>query len=147
MAQGDGFIYNNFKEQLMEEIFNLSSGADTIKLTLHTGYTPDIDAHVQWSNVSGTEYGTADGYTAGGKTLANQDTTQDDANDRGVFDADNVVWTSLGALTPDTPSHAILWDDTSPNDELICYWVIGTTATTGGDYTLSFGANGIILLT
>ena len=147
MAQGDGFIYNNFKEQLMEEVFNLSSGADTIQLSLHTSYTPDIDTHTQYSDVVGTEYGAGSGYATKGKVLANQDTTQDNANDRGVFDADNVVWTSLGPLTPDTPSHAILWDETSPNDELICYWVIGTTATTGGDYTLSFGANGIILLT
>jgi len=147
MAEGDGAIYNNFKHQLMEEFFNLASGGDTVDFTLHTGYTPDIDAHTQWSDVSATEYGTASGYTAGGSTLANQDTTQDDANDRGKFDADNVTWSSLGALDPATPSHAILWDNSAAGDELICYWVLGTTATNGGDYTLAFGASGIILLT
>jgi hypothetical protein len=147
MAEGDGAIYNNFKEQVMEGIFNLSTGGDTLKLTLHTGYTPDIDAHTVWADVSATEYGTASGYTAGGKTLAGQDTTQDDANDRGKFDATDATWTSLGALTPATPSHAILWDDTASSDELICYWVLGTTATDGSDYKLAFGATGIILLT
>ncbi len=147
MAEGDGAIYNNFKETVMMEMFNLSNAADVIKLTLHTAYTPDIDVHDQWADVSATEYGTASGYTAGGKTLANQAVSQDDANDRGKFDADNVTWTSLGALSPATPSHAILWDDTAAGDELMCYWELGTTATNGGDYTLAFGATGIILLT
>lgn len=151
MAEGDGVIYNNFKEQVMEGVFNLASGGDTVKLTLHTGYTPDIDTHTVWGDtgVNSTEYGTASGYTAGGKTLASQDVTQDNTNDRGVFDADDVTWTSLGALSPATPSHAILRDDTpvSPADPLILYWVLGITATNGGDYTLQFGANGILLLT
>jgi hypothetical protein len=151
MAEGDGAIYNNFKEQVMEGIFNLASGGDTIKVTLHTGYTPDIDAHTVWADtgVSSTEYGTGSGYTAGGATLAGQDVTQDDANDRGVFDGTDVTWSSLGPLSPATPSHAIMWDDTpaAPADPLIAYWELGTTATNGGDYTLQWGANGIILLT
>lgn len=151
MAEGDGAIYNNFKEQVMEGVYNLASGGDTLKLTLHTGYTPDIDTHTIWGDtgVSTTEYSTASGYTAGGKTLGSQDVTQDNTNDRGAFDAADVTWTSLGALSPATPSHAILWDDTptSPADPLIAYWELGTTATNGGDYTLQFGANGLILLT
>lgn len=151
MAEGDGAIYNNFKEQVMEGVYNLASGGDTLKLTLHTSYTPDIDSHTIWGDtgVSTTEYSTASGYTAGGKTLGSQDVTQDNTNDRGAFDAADVTWTSLGALSPATPSHAILWDDTptSPADPLIAYWELGTTATNGGDYTLQFGANGLILLT
>jgi len=151
MAQGNGAIYNNFKEQVMEGVFNLASGGHTLKLTMHTGYTPNIDSHALWadSGVSSTEYGTASGYTAGGKTLGTQDVTQDNTNDRGVFDAADVTWTALGPLSPATPSHVILWDDTptSPADPLIAYWELGTTATNGGDYTIQWGANGIILLT
>jgi hypothetical protein len=151
MAEGDGAIYNNFKELVMEGTYNLASGGDTLKLTLHTAYTPDIDTHLLWgtAGVSSTEYGTASGYTAGGKTLTSQDVTQDNTNDRGVFDAADVTWTSLGALSPATPSHTILWDDTptSPADPLIAYWVLGTTATNGGNYTIQWGTNGIILLT
>lgn len=149
MAQGDGLIYNNFKEQVMEGVFNLASGGHTLKQTLHTGYTPNIDTQTVWADVSATEYGTAAGYTAGGKTLASQDVTQDNTNDRGVFDAADLTWTALGPLTPATPSHTILWDDTptSPADPLICEWELGTTATNGGDYSLAYGASGIILLT
>lgn len=151
MAQGDGALYNNFKEQVMEGVFNLATGGHTLKVTLHTSYTPNIDTHTVWadSGVSSTEYGTAGNYTAGGATLGSQDVTQDNANDRGVFDAADVTWNSLGPLSPATPSHAILWDDTptSPADPLIAYWELGTTATNGGNYTLQWGANGIVLLT
>jgi hypothetical protein len=151
MAEGDIVIYNCFKEWVMEGVYDLSSGGDTLKITLHTGYTPDIDADVDWADVSATEYGTANEYTAGGKTLGSQDVTLDTANDRGKFDAADVTWTALGPLSPAAPSHAIIWDDTvatTPTDDaLICYIVLGTTATNGGDYTISFHANGIILLT
>jgi hypothetical protein len=151
MAQGDGAIYNNFKEQVMEGVFNLASGGHTLKVTLHTSYTPNIDTHAVWadSGVSSTEYGTGAGYTAGGMTLSGQDVTQDNTNNLGQFDATDVTWTSLGPLSPATPSHAILWDDTptSPADPLIAYWELGTTATNGGNYTLQWGAAGIITLT
>lgn len=147
MAEGDGALYNNFKEQVMEAIFDLSSGGDTLKTTLHTAYTPNIDTHTVWADVSGTEYGTGDGYTAGGPTLAGQDTVQDNTNDRGVFDAIDETWSDLGPLSPAIPSHSILRDDSAASDELIAYWELGTTATNGGDYTLQWGPNGIILLT
>jgi hypothetical protein len=146
MAEGDGAIYNNFKEQVMEGVFNLASGEDTLQIILVSGHTPDIDAHDEYADVSGDEYGTGDGYTAGGETLTGQDVTQDNANDRGIFDADDVTWSSLGALAPATPSHCILYDGTPAGDPLICYWELGSTATNGGDYTLQFNAVGIITL-
>lgn len=140
MAEGNGAIYNNFKEQVMNGAFNLANGGDTLKMILVSGHTPDIDAHAGYADVSADEYGAGSGYTVGGETLANQATSQDNANDRGEFDADDVTWTSLGPLTPATPSHAILYDDTHVSDLLIAYWELGTTTTNGGNYTLQFGA-------
>lgn len=147
MAEGDGYIYNNFKEQVMNSEFNLGSAGDTIKVVLVSGYSPDIDTHAGYSDVSANEYGTGSGYTVGGASLTSQATSQDNANDRGKFDAADLTWSSLGALSPATPSHAIMYDDTHASDLLIAYWVLGTTATNGGDYTLQWGTNGIILLT
>jgi len=152
MAEGDGVLYNSFKEKLMEGVFNLATGGHTLKVTLHTSYTPNIDTHTVWADtgVSTTEYGTGAGYTAGGKTLAGQDVTMDTTNDRGKFDATDVTWTALGPLSPATPGHAILWDDTPTTpaaDPLMAYWILGTTATNGGDYTLQWHTNGMILLT
>lgn len=145
MAEGDITIYNDFKEQILSGLHDLTSGGNTLKITLHTGYTPNIDTHQVWADagVSSTEYSTADGYTAGGKTLGSQTVTQDDAGDRALFDAADVTWTSLGALTPATPSDAIIWNDTptSPADPLMCYIELGTTATNGGDYTIAFSSS------
>ena len=142
MAEGDIVVYNGFKTELLKGTHNLVEATHDIKITLHTAYTPNIDTHLLFgtAGVSSTEYGTADGYTAGGKSLANQTVTQDDAGDRALLDADDITWTALGALTPATPSHAILWNDTqtSPVDPLICYVELGTTATNGGDYTIAW---------
>jgi len=147
MAEGDGYIYNNFKEQVMEGQFNLASGGDDVRVLLVSGHSPDIDTHTQYSDVSGDEYGTGLGYTVTGESLTSQDTTQDDTNDLGKFDAANLTWSSLGALSPAIPSHAIMYDFTHASDLLICYWELGVTATNGGDYTLQWGASGIITLT
>lgn len=146
MAQGDIVVYNDFKESLFKKVHDMVN--DTIKVTLHTSYTPNIDSHQVWADVSSTEYSTASGYTAGGVTLGSKAVTQDDTNDRAAFDAADAAWTSLGPLSPATPSHAIFWNDTptSPADPLICYVILGTTATNGGNYTLAWHANGILLL-
>jgi len=148
MAQGDGAIYNTFKELVMEGVYNLASGGDTIKTILVGAYTPDIDTHLDYGDVSGTEYATGAGYTELGETLAGQDVTLDTGNDRGKFDGTDETWTSLGPLTPTHPSYAIMYDaDASVAAPLIAYWEVSGTAPNGGDYTLQWGTNGIILLT
>lgn len=140
MAQGDGALYNEFKEELL--LGNIDMDGHTFKMILVTGYTPNIDSHNALSDVSANEE-SGGGYTAGGATLSNKAVTKDTANDRAKFDADDVTWT---ALNVGTPSHAILYDDTHATDCLVAYWEV-TTPTNGGNYTLQFGANGIILLT
>ena len=149
MAEGDGVVYNYTKKYLMDGVYDLDTGGDTIKFTLHTGYTPNIDTDDIWGDISTTEYGTGDGYTAGGATLASQATSVDTTDDEGVFDGDNITWSSLGPLSPATPSHTVCWDDTqtTPADPLILYFELGTTATNGGDYTLDFATEGILNLT
>jgi hypothetical protein len=151
MAEGDGTIYNIFKSDILEKFHDIGTGGDTIQTTLHTGYTPNIDTHVIWTTagVSSTEYGTASGYTAGGQALAGQAVTVNTSSDRAEYDGTDETWTSLGALSPATPSDAIHWNNTpaAPLDPLMAYWELGSTATNGGDYTLQWGANGLILLT
>lgn len=140
MAQGDGALYNEFKEELL--LGNIDMDGHTFKVMLVTGYTPNIDSHNGYSDVSASEE-TGTGYTAGGATLANKAVTKDTTNDRAKFDADDVTWTGLNV---GTPSHAILYDDTHASKTVVAYWEV-TTATNGGNYTLQFGANGVLLLT
>ena len=151
MAEGDGTIYNNFKEEVMEGKFDLSSGGDTCKLILVSSHTPDAQVDDAYADVSADEYATGSGYTKVGFSLTGQDVTQvDGTSNWGAFDAADVTWTSLGPLAPATPSHCILYDDTptaAPADPLIAYWVLGVTATNGGDYTIQWGSDGIVTLT
>ncbi len=140
MAQGDGALYNEFKEELL--LGNIDMDGHTFKVMLATGYTPNIDSHNGYADVSAQEE-SGTGYTAGGATLAGKAVTKDTTNDRAKFDADDVTWTGLNV---GTPSHAILYDDTHASKTLVAYWEV-TTATNGGNYTLQFGANGVLLLT
>jgi hypothetical protein len=144
MAEGDCTLYQSFIVNVLSGKINCTS--DAFYLTLHTGYTP-AQTHETRSDVSATEYSTASGYTQGGKACASPTVTKAAAI---KFDAnDPATWTALGPLSPATPSHAILWDDTpsSPADPLVCYFVLGTTATNGGNYTLAFSASGILTIT
>lgn len=146
MAEGDGTVYNNFKEQLLAGTIDLSgdSTGHTIKAILVTSHSLDIDNDAAYSDVSGDEC-SGTGYTAGGETLTNQAVTQDNANDRADFDADDVTWTGLDVSAGGDPNYVILYDDDAA-DALIAAWEIAT-GTNGGDWTVQWHADGILLLT
>lgn len=144
--EGDGAFYNSFKQALAESDHDLGAGGHILKLMLVHGYVPDIDVHAVKGDVA-TEYPTGLGYTAGGATLAGQNLTLDLINNCAVLDGIDVFWLGLGPLIPATPSHAVLYDDTSPTKQLICYWELGITATLGTKFRLRFAALGIARIT
>lgn len=139
MAEGDALVHNNFKEQLLKKTIDCVN--DTFKLAL-------FDTNYSWSvDGADTAYGatneiSATGYTAGGATLANKAVTQDDTNNWGKWDADDVTWSNLAAASP---KHAVLYDDTTATKWALIHWEIATDSN-GGNYTLAFGANGIMTL-
>lgn len=104
MASG---IYNSAKVSFLKgEIVALT---DTFKMALLAStYTPDFDVHDNFDDVSAHEVAGA-GYTAGGKALTTKTVTQDNVNNRGVFDCDDVQWAAstlagvrYGAIYKDT---------------------------------------------
>jgi hypothetical protein len=142
MAEGDGALYNDFKEQLLRGLHDLVN--DEIKVSLHSGYTPNIDTHQVFADVSGTQM-SGTGYTSGGTTIGNSSTrtvTQDNSADRALFDGPDASWTQINV---GTPSHAIMRNNTQSGGPLIGYWELGR-ATNGGDYALQWNAVGIITL-
>ena len=144
MAQGDLSMFNSARVRIMKGEVDLST--DAIKCTLHTSYTLDVDGDDVWADVSATEYTTGSGYTAGGVALTTLAVTQDNANDRALFDSDPITWASLGPLTPAAPDYAIFWDDDHASDVLLFAMELGTTATNGGNYTLNPHADGWLTL-
>lgn len=142
MAEGDITVYNNFKELLMEGGIDLVN--DTIKVALLSSYTPDVDTHDMWDDVSANEE-SGTGYTAGGATLASKTVTQDDTDDEGVFDAADVTWSGLDV---GTPAYAIIYKDTgTPSTSPLIAMVELGVASNGQDYTIQWAAEGIINLT
>jgi len=145
MAEGDATVYNNFKERLLHGEIDLVG--DNLKMILlGSGYTPVYTGNPAYADTAITtnEISTTN-YTAGGESLGTKSISQDDTANRGVFDAADVVWTSLGTTTI---AHAILYDDTitTPTAKpLLIRWEIGTNSN-GNNYTLSFHTDGVLLL-
>lgn len=146
MAEGDGYVFNRFKNAVFNGEADLVS--DTIKLALMATYTPDVDNHDFWSDISSGE-AAGTGYNAGGQALSGKTNIQDNTNDLSKYDATDVTWSSVLLTTPANgiPVAAILYDDTHASDLLICGWELGVTGTNGGDYTIEFGTNGILRAT
>lgn len=140
MANGDAVgVYKAFKVGVLGGGLDLDTGGDTIKVALLDTHTPDLTNHANWAAVSGDEVTNSSGYTSGGETLGSQAVTAVGANAK--FDGADVTWTSL--QVNETPSHAIIY--LSVDDVLLGLWEC-TTVTNGGNYTLAFHANGIMVL-
>jgi len=134
MASG---IYNRFKANLMNKEVDLE--ADTIKVALMTSSHSFTATDNQWSDVSANET-SGTGYTAGGKSLSNKSVTQAATT---YFNADDVSWSSA---TFDT-SHAVIYDDSLTNDDLICSFDFGgQQSISSGTFTIEWDTSGIITL-
>lgn len=144
MAEGDAIVMNNFKEQLMLKTMDLNS--DTFKIALYDVALASPDgADVAYTTTDEIDEGGAiAGYTTGGQSVGVCVVAQDDANNRASWDDDgtDVTWAGLGAATI---VEARLYDDTTATKWVCILWEIATNSN-GGDYTLSFGANGMMTL-
>lgn len=133
-------IYNAFKKNIANGTIDLDT--DTIKVMLVTSaYTPDQDAHEFKSEVTNEISGT--GYVAGGQALSNKAVSQDNINNKSIFDADDVTWTASTI----TARGAVLYKDTGnpATSPLICYMDFGSDrSSSNGDFTLQFNTAGIL---
>ncbi len=134
MASG---IYNRFKANLMNKEIDLE--ADSIRVMLmdnsHSFTAADnTKSQVVANEISGT------GYTAGGGVLDNKAVTQAATT---KWDADDEAWTTATF----TAYHAVIYDDTMTNDDLICSIDFGGAQTVAAaTFTIQWDAAGIITL-
>lgn len=137
-------VYNSYKLKLIDSStkINLASGGDTIKVALCTSsYTPSIDSHTFFSDISAEVVGT--GYTAGGATLAGQSVSQDNTDDESVFDANDTTWTTSTI----TARYAILYKSTgvAGTSPLIAYIDFGSNKVSDtGTFQITWDAEGIL---
>lgn len=132
-------IYNSFFADRDKGLIDLD--LNTLKVMLVTSaYTPNIDTHTKRSDVTNEVVGA--GYVTGGNTLANTTVTQDNVNNKSVFDADDTNWTTSTI----TARGAILYKSTGLNttDNLICYFDFVTDKiSSAGNFTITWDALGI----
>jgi hypothetical protein len=116
--------------------------ADSYKLMLCTAATFNA-ADTTLAGITKTEVAAANGYTAGGATLANVAVTTVTTNDA-KFDADDVIWTAAGGNI--TASYGILYNDTDANDPPVAFVDFdgSKTAGTGTDFRVIWNADGIV---
>lgn len=139
MAEGDATVMNNFKEQLLLGVIDCDT--DTFKVALYSVALASPDGEIAYS---ATNEIVASGYTAGGATVATPAVTQDDTNNWAKWDDDgsDITWNNLATATI---TEARLYDDTTGTKYVCVLWEIATNSN-GGNYTLQFGANGILTL-
>ena len=135
-------VYNKFKAALMSGTYNLSSGGDVIKIALVTSaYTPDIDVHDFFDDITNEVTGT--GYTAKGKALVGQTVSQDNTDDEGVFDGNDINWSTSTI----TARGAVVYQSKTLDNSsaLICYFDFGSDySSNNGNFTIQWAAEGII---
>ena len=132
-------VYNSFKNAIMGGGINLS--ADTVKVALVSAYTPDIDNDTTYADITGEVIGST-GYTTGGETLTNLSLTQDNTDNEGVWDADDVTWTTSTI----TASAAVIYDTTYSN-QLICFIDFGSSkSSSSSNFTIQWNSEGILNL-
>lgn len=148
MAAGNLILYNTFREYQGDGTIDMDG--HTFKVILvNSTYTPNYETHTVYADIA-NELATANGYTAGGATLASVTWTRSTVTV--TFDAADTVWTASGGSI--TARRAIIYDDTptSPADPLVGAILLDSTpadvtATDGNTFTLQWNASGIISLT
>lgn len=133
-------FYNSGKKKLWDGSIDLDT--DTIKVALTTSsYTPDVDAHDFFDDITNEVSGT--GYTAGGAALANKSVTQDNTNNRSVFDADDATWTTS---TITNARYAVIYKSTgtASTSALICVVDLLTNKSSSADtFKIEWSTDGI----
>ena len=135
-------IWNAFKANIMNGGIDLDTQAIKVALVTAT-FAPNIDTEEDFADVTNEVVGT--GYTAGGQALTTKAVTIDDTDNEGVFDADDVTW-STSTIT--ARGAVVYYDSTvAATSLLICYLDFGSDQTsTAGDFTIAWNAEGILNL-
>lgn len=138
-------VYNSFKQKIMDGSIDLDT--DNINVALLTSsYTPNIDTHTFYSDVTGAEVTSANGYTTKGKSLASVTISIDTTNDLAYFDAADLTW----ATSTITARYAVIFKNTGTNttSPLIAYVDFAADKTSdNGNFIITWSSAGILKLT
>ncbi len=134
--------YNTGIKKLVDGTITYTSA--TIKAALvKSAYTHNPDDDSMSDITGGTNEITVSGYSR--QTLGTKTLTQDDTNDRVVYDAADPVFSSL--VAGQTVGGAVIFYDPGTGDAntvLLAFLDVTDTATNGGTITINFSADGVL---
>lgn len=151
MARGDFTVFEEFANQIGEEVHKFDT--DTLKLALiDDTVTPTAaDATPQWGAGSGVDYdanevSTAGGYTANGETLSG--VTWGEADGVATLDdTGNISLAQNGSGFTDA-YWGILYNDSAANNDAIGFLDLGgPVSEQAGAITITWNASGILTVT
>lgn len=146
MAADAWVIYHEFKLNLGEKVFDMSSDTFKMALFLESSNCGAASlATAQYATLT-NQHAEANGYTTGGVTCARTWT-----NDAGTitFDVANGSWTaSTGNIVC---RFAVLYDDSATNKDLVCYSLLDNTpaditVTDGNQLTIEINTAGVFTM-
>jgi len=141
------FLYTHAAAEILKG--NIDFDADDLRVLLVMTNTTvdtekdvdDIDAFTTLDEMDGSNYAR--------KALAAEAVAEDEANDRGEFDADDVTWTALGAGARNVQA-AVLYKHVNDDTDSIPIAYIDSGGfpftATGADVTIQWNAEGIVQL-
>jgi hypothetical protein len=121
---------------------NIDYLSDTLFCALVTSsYTPDVDAHDFWNDVSANELANGNGYTTNGFQLTSPTITVVGASNRDDFDAADPSWTFTASKTF---RYAVIYDRTPATDAtrpVICVIDFGADQTLSTAFSIQFSTS------
>lgn len=141
MAADPWLIHNAFKEYEGDGTVDLDD--DTFVMRLYSSASNVHDATLEDATAATNELATANGYTAGGQTVA---ATWTRSGGTVTFDVANASWTASGGSI--TARYAALIDTTTTPD-LVCMSALldntpaDLTATDGNNFNVNVSASGV----
>lgn len=144
------FAYNVFKKTVLDGAIDLDAAGDDIRVLLLEAATDENkdDTTVQAVLArAGTTELTSTGYSR--QALANEATSQDDTDDEGVFDADNVTFSSVSQAGSETVVAIVIYKHvTDDTDSVPLLFIDGATGLpltpNGSDIQIQWAAEGIL---
>ena len=143
-----GYIYNSFKRALLMGSFTFdttAAGTTPVYVALvNNSYSPDIDTHDYWNDVSTYEV-TGVSYTTPG-AIVTLTSSVDTSNNLAKLDGPDITWPNSTI----SARYAVLFGSVGAAAAcpLIAYYDFGAeTASVAGSFTITWHANGILQLT
>lgn len=138
-------VYGQTLSKQLQDTLGKDQGSETIVygMLVTDTYTPDFDADDFRSDVSG-EFGTGDGYTAGGQLITTTTLTVS-TNGTLIYDATDLSW-ATSTITNAMALVGYFSTGTSTTEELI--WLsdfVTAASSSNGTFTVQWSSGGVII--